>query len=89
MPRYFFNLRYGPGADKVALDPEGDHLPDAQAAHRHALREARGLIAGPPSFVVRDWFACAFEIEDDDGRAVITVPFSELVPEEDDEERAG
>ena len=89
MPRYFFNLRYGPGAGKLAVDPEGNDLPDAQAAHRHALQEARGLIAGPPSFVVRDWFACAFEIEDDDGQAILTVPFSELVPEEDDGEQAG
>ena len=89
MPRYFFNLRYGSGADKVALDPEGDDLVDAPAAHRHALQEARGLIAGPPSLVVRDWFACAFEIEDENARRVRTVPFSELVPEEDDEEQAG
>ena len=89
MPRYFFNLRYGPGAGKLALDPEGDDLPDAQAAHRHALQEARGLIAGPPSFVVRDWFACAFEIEDENAQRVLTVPFSDLVSEEDDEEQVG
>ncbi|WP_264050535.1 DUF6894 family protein [Methylobacterium flocculans] len=89
MPRYFFNLRYGPGAGKLAVDPEGNDLPDAQAAHRHALQEARGLIAGPPSFVVRDWFACAFEIEDAQARRVRTVPFSELVPDADDEARDG
>lgn len=86
MPRYFFNLRYGRGPDKLAVDPEGDDLADAEAARQHALQEARGLIAGPPAFAVRDWFMCSFEIEDDDGRAVLTVPFSDLVPEEGDEE---
>ncbi|WP_264051558.1 DUF6894 family protein [Methylobacterium flocculans] len=85
MPRYFFNLRYGAGADKLAVDPEGDELADDEAAHQYALREARGLIAGPPSLVVRDWFVCSFEIEDEDARRVLTVPFSELVPEEDDQ----
>ena len=88
MPRYFFNLRYGTGANKLAVDPEGDELPDVEAAHQYALQEARGLIAGPPSLVIRDWFACSFEIEDEDAQRVLTVPFSELVPE-DDEEQSG
>jgi len=88
MPHYFFNLRYG--ASKLAIDPEGDELADVEAARQHALQEAHGLIAGPPSFAVRDWFACSFEIEDENAQRVLTVPFSDLVPEEeDDEEQAG
>lgn len=86
MPRYFFNLRYGPGPDKLAVDPDGNNLADIEAVRQHALQEARGLITGPPSFAVRDWFVCSFEIEDEDFRPVLTVPFSDLVPEEDDEE---
>lgn len=86
MPRYFFNLRYGRGPDKLAVDPEGDELPDVEAARQHALQEARSLIAGPPAFAVRDWFACSFEIEDEDARCVLAVPFSDLVPEEDGED---
>ncbi len=89
MPRYFFNLRYGNGVSKLAVDPEGDELPNLEAARQHALQEARGLIAGPSSFAVRDWFACSFEIEDEDAQRVLTVPFSDLVPEDDDEEQAG
>lgn len=89
MPRYFFNLRYGRGPDKLAVDPEGDDLADVEAARQYALREARGLIAGPPSVVVRDWFVCSFEIEDENAQRVLTVPFSDLVPEGDDEDGTG
>lgn len=88
MPRYFFNLRYGAGNGKLAIDPEGDELADVEAARQHALREARGLIAGPRAFTVRDWFACSFEIEDETSQRVLTVPFSDLVPEAKDEDQA-
>jgi hypothetical protein len=88
MPRYYLNLRYGQGLDKLAVDPEGDELADDEAARQHALQEARGLIAGPRSFAVRDWFVCSFEIEDENARHVLTVPFSDLVPEEKDEDEA-
>ena len=83
MPRYFFNLRYGQGPDKLAVDPEGNELADDEAARLHALQEARGLIAGPRSFAVRDWFVCSFEIEDENARHVLTLPFSDTVPEVD------
>jgi hypothetical protein len=82
MPRYFFNLRYG--RDKLAVDPEGDELPDTDAARAHALEVARDLIARTTSYSVRDWFTCTFEIVDETGQPVLTVPFSDTVPEEDD-----
>ena len=34
----------------------------------------------------RDWFACSFEVEDANARRVLTVPFSDIVPEDDDED---
>lgn len=86
MSRYYLNLRYGQGLDKLAVDPEGDELANDEAARQHALQEARGLIAGPRSFAVRDWFVCAFEIQDENARHVLTVPFSDLVPEKEDED---
>jgi len=86
MPHYFFNLRYGPGSDRLAVDPEGDELASVEEAHQHALQSVRGLIAGPPSHAVRDWFVCTFEITDEAGRHVMTVPFTEIVPDEDDED---
>ena len=84
MPRYFFNTRYRPGADGVAVDPEGDELPDVNAAREHALAQARIMIARTRTDMVRDWMVCAFEIVDEDGQPVLTVPFSDTVPELED-----
>lgn len=83
MPRYFFNLRHRSGPAGLAVDPEGDELPDLNAARDHALREARELIATSRTFLVRDWTACSFEIEDADAQRVLTVPFSDAVPDVD------
>lgn len=85
MPHYFFNLRYGRGLDKPTVDPEGDDLADDEAARQHALQIARDMVAGPRSFAVRDWLVCSFEIEGENAQRVLTIPFSDVVPEEDDE----
>jgi len=86
MPRYFFNIRYRPGPDGVAIDPEGNELPDLDAARDHALTSARDLMATKPTFLVRDWTACSFEIEDADAQRVLTVPFGDTVPDPDADE---
>lgn len=83
MPRYFFHLRHGPGPDGLAVDPEGDELAGPEAARAHALTVARDLIARVRLDAVRDWFACTFEVTDEEGRAVLRVPFSDTVTEED------
>ena len=85
MPRYFLNLRYGTGSGKLAVDPEGDELADLNAARERALFAARDLIAHTRSYAIRDWFTCSFEIEDQDAQLLLTVPFSDTVPEETDE----
>ncbi|MCJ2016890.1 hypothetical protein MKK84_05515 [Methylobacterium sp. E-065] len=82
MPRYFLNLRYG--RDKLAIDPEGEELPDLDAARSRALEAARDLIARTRSYSVRDWFTCTFEIVDTAGHSVLTVPFSDTVPDVED-----
>lgn len=81
MPRYYFNVRFGPGAEHLAVDPEGDDLPDLAAARDHALSIARDLIARTQLSAIRDWFTCSFEIEDDQAHALLTVPFSDVRPE--------
>ena len=86
MPRYFFNLRYGRGPDKLAIDQEGNELTDVAAARDYALTAARDLIAHTRSYSVRDWFTCTFEVVDEAGQPMLTVPFSDTVPEEPDDE---
>lgn len=80
MPRYFFNLRHRPGPEGLAIDPEGEELPDLSAARERALEAARDTIAKTRTYLVRDWTACSFEIEDADAQRVLTVPFSDAVP---------
>ena len=82
MPRYFFNLWHRTGPGGLAQDHEGDELPDLDAAREHALMEARGLIARGRNEAVRDWTACSFEVTDERGRRVLTVPFGDTVPGE-------
>lgn len=86
MARYFFNLRYGAGPDKLAVDQEGNELTDTAAAWAYALEAAADLIGRTHSHGVRDWFACAFEIVDEAGEPVLTVPFSDTVPNSPNEE---
>ncbi len=81
MPRYFFNLRHRPGPAGLAEDHEGDELADVNAAREHALSQARDLIARGRNEIIRDWMVCSFEITDEQGQPVLTVPFSDTVPE--------
>lgn len=86
MPRYYFNFRHRPGPDGLAVDPEGEELPDLDAARQRALDAARDHIARTRTDIVRDWFVCSFEIEDADAQLLLTVPFSDTVPDVDDED---
>jgi len=83
MPRFFFNVRHRPGSAGLAVDPEGEELADVDAAREHALAQARIMIARERHTFIRDWMVCSFEIMDEAGRPVVTVPFSDTVPEED------
>ena len=83
MARYFFNLRHRSGPAGLAEDPDGDELADVPAAREHALTVARDLIARGRNESIRDWMVCSFEITDEQGQPVLTVPFSDTVPESD------
>lgn len=76
--RYFLNLRC---RQRVFTDDEGDELPDAAAARAHALQTARDLMAQGRMDSIRNWLDCAFEITDETGLLVVTVPFAETVVE--------
>ncbi|MFB0488071.1 hypothetical protein ABIE45_000657 [Methylobacterium sp. OAE515] len=81
MGRSFFNFRDGAGTGRIAIDPESSVLPDAAAPRAYALQAAQDLVRRGRSDAERDWFACAFEIVDAAGEPVLTVPFSETVPD--------
>jgi hypothetical protein len=83
MPRFFFNIRHRPGPAGLAVDPEGEELADVNAARERALPQARAMIARERHTFIRDWMACSFEIMDEAGEPVLTVPFSDTVPESD------
>ena len=83
MPRYFFNVRHRPGPAGLAVDEEGDDLADLNAAREHALRVTRESIARDRLALIPNWLVCSFEITDEKGQHVLTVPFSDTVPEEE------
>ena len=76
MPRYFMNLRY---RDRLFADEEGDELLDDTAVRAHAIETARDLIANARVSAIRNWLDCTFEITDDGGRLVLTMPFSQAI----------
>ncbi len=82
MPLYFFNIRYRPGPTGLAVDPEGEDLMNVNAARARAMVQARAMIARERHTFVRDWMDCSFEIMDETGRHVQTVPFSDTVVDE-------
>lgn len=75
MPHYFFHLHEC--ADAL-IDPEGKELPDAVAAHRHAVQEARHIMSAEV-LEGRLCLACHFEIHDADQALVKLVPFREAL----------
>ena len=75
MPRFFFNIRRGV---EYIVDPDGTDLPDLDAAVDEALEDARELL----SEIVRLGNLVdgqAFEIADETGVIVRTVPFKDAV----------
>jgi hypothetical protein len=84
MPRFFFHLY----DDVIAQDEEGLDLPDVAAAREQALFSARALVAEQAllgSIKLRH----RIEVEDENGRPVLVLPFRAAVeieggPELDD-----
>jgi hypothetical protein len=74
VPRYYMNLRY---RDHLFRDEEGDELPE-QTLRAHIATTARDLMHAR-SHVIRSWFDCSFEVTDEKGRLVLTMPFGEAV----------
>ena len=79
MPRYFLHLRYPASEDGFARDDEGDELPDLGALRQHVVDTARDLMTGTRLKAIPDWLRCSFEVTDEAGAVVLTLPFSEAV----------
>jgi hypothetical protein len=79
MPRYFLHLRYTDLEDGVARDDEGDELPAPSALRQHVADTARDLMKGARLHSIPDWLQCSFEVTDENGTVVLTLPFSEVV----------
>jgi hypothetical protein len=76
MARFYMNLRY---RDRLFVDEEGDELAHEQAVHGHTLDTARDLIANGRMDSIRNWFDCSFEVTNEAGRVVLTMPFSDTI----------
>jgi hypothetical protein len=79
MPRYFLHLRYPASEDGFARDDEGDELSDLGDLRQHVVDTARDLMRGARLKAIPDWLRCSFEVTDELGTVVLTLPFSEAV----------
>jgi hypothetical protein len=76
VPRYFLHLRCRDGVDGLAVDEEGDDLPDPTGLRKHVEATARDLMRHTRLAAIPDWRACTFEVTDEAGSLVLTLPFA-------------
>jgi hypothetical protein len=74
MPRFYFNLH----DDVVAIDDEGRELADVGVARTEAIAAARELICEQVREGRLD-LRHRIEVEDEDRRPVLTLPFSAVL----------
>jgi hypothetical protein len=74
MPQYRFDVVDGQG--RIYRDDEGLDLPSAEAARKHALREARGVLAQEPAGV-EDYSRWEIRVSDSSGGVIMTVRFAD------------
>lgn len=78
VPRYYLHLRYGEGADGLAVDPEGDEVPGDGMLREHVAGTVRDLMRGPHLEAIPNWQGCVFEVADEEGRPVLTLAFRDV-----------
>ena len=77
MGRFYFHLK---DAGKLLKDPEGEDLPDIDAARQEALLAARDLLSDAIRSG-RTKIPEAFVIADEEGRKLDVVPLCAVLPE--------
>jgi hypothetical protein len=75
MPLFYFHLHE---QDSVVLDEEGAHMLDTCAARRHAILNARSIIAEDVQSGSID-LSAMIEVTDERGSSVLSVSFSDAV----------
>ncbi|MDT9600409.1 DUF6894 family protein [Sphingosinicella rhizophila] len=75
MPRYYFQL-YECG--NIISDAEGRELPDIATVRKRAIAEARQLMSAEVA-AGRLCLSCRIEVEDEDRRPVLVIPFREAL----------
>ena len=78
VPRYFLHLRYRDGPDGLAVDAEGDEMPEPSLLRGHVEATARDLMRNARLHTIPDWRACTFEVTDETGQPILTLPFSQV-----------
>jgi hypothetical protein len=74
MPCYYFHAKFD---GHLIRDERGDELADDEAALERAVQTARILVrAGAPN--AKAWTGCVFEVTDENGEPVWTVPVSRI-----------
>jgi hypothetical protein len=75
VPRYFFHVRKG---DVLVEDPEGTEVSETEALDEEAIEAARDLLAEGDlqGLDRREW---VYEVADESGTTVLTLPFSKAV----------
>ena len=74
MPRFFFNVY----DERTTIDEVGQELPDLAAAREAAVEEARSIL-GDEARNGRIDLSHRIEVEDEDRRPVLLLPFSAAV----------
>ena len=78
MPRYFLHLRFRDGPDGLAVDEEGDEVPALSLLRGYVEATARDLMRIARLDAIRNWHDCTFEVIDETGQLVLTLPFSQV-----------
>ena len=81
VPRYFLHLRFRDGSDGLAVDEEGDEVPEPSLLRGHVEATARDLMRKTRLDAIRHWHDCTFEVTDEAGQLVLTLPFSQVPSE--------
>ena len=66
-------------------DRDGDDVASIDLVLDHTLRTARDPVRTARLKCIRDRYDCSFEVTDEMGGHVVTVPFSDLVEERDED----